>query len=108
MKTWRALSLAAMLVLSAAGCARVDPLEDMRIEAEAKARLVAEKDANLTRLGVHSVNGTVYLTGAVESADQRARADALVREVRGVRRVVDRLDVTPGASPTPSSPPASR
>jgi hyperosmotically inducible periplasmic protein len=77
------------------GCATVDPREDTRIEAEVKARLVAEKDANLTRLGVVSSNATVYLSGTVESPDQRARARTLAAGVRGVQRVVDTLEVRP-------------
>ena len=55
--------------------------------------LVAEKDANLTRLGVLSNNGTVYLSGTVESADQGAQAETLARGVRGVKRVVNTLQV---------------
>jgi hyperosmotically inducible protein len=78
-----------------ASCATVDRVEDLRIESEVKARLVAEKDANLTRLGVLSSNATVYLSGTVESAEQRAQAAALARGVRGVRRVVNTLDVGP-------------
>lgn len=81
------------LLLTVGGCATIDPLEDTRIEAEVKARLVAERDANLTRLGVVSSGGTVYLTGTVESADQKARAQTLASGVRGVRRVVNTLDV---------------
>jgi hyperosmotically inducible periplasmic protein len=84
-----------MLVLALSGCATVDPREDTRIEAEVKAQLVAEKSANLTRVGVESSNATVYLTGAVASAEQKAQAEALAKSVRGVRRVVDRLDVLP-------------
>ncbi len=56
------LSVALLLVM-APGCATVDRWTDARIEAEVKARLVAEHDANLTRLGVLSSNGTVYLSG---------------------------------------------
>ncbi len=37
---------------------RLDPWEDARIEAEVKARLVREKAANLTRLGVVSSQAT--------------------------------------------------
>ena len=88
----RALLLIMGLVL-AAGCATVDPLEDTRIEAEVKARLVAEKDANLTRLGVQSSHATVYLTGTVESPDQLQQAEAVARNVRGVKRVVNTLQV---------------
>lgn len=83
-------------LVAAGGCATVDPREDTRIEAEVKARLVAEKEANLTRLGVVSSNATVYLSGTVESPDHRARAQTLAAGVRGVKRVVNTLEVRPG------------
>jgi hyperosmotically inducible periplasmic protein len=89
----RLLLLLVGLIVVVAGCATVDPREDTRIEAEIKARLVAEKNANLTQLGVVSTNGTVYLSGTVESSDQRARAETLATGVRGVRRVVNTLEV---------------
>ena len=73
----------------------MDPREDVRIEAEVKARLVGEKTANLTRVGVLSTNGAVYLSGGVESAEARARAAALAGSVPGVARVVNTLDVRP-------------
>ena len=88
----RALVLVSV-VLALGGCATFDPLEDTRIEAEVKARLVAEKDANLTRLGVVSNQGIVYLSGPVESTGQRAQAETLARGVRGVSRVVNTLEV---------------
>jgi osmotically-inducible protein OsmY len=88
----RGLVVAGVL-LALAGCATFDPLEDTRIESEVKARLVAEKDANLTRLGVVSREGTVTLSGAVASRQQRARAEDLARGVPGVTRVVNMLDV---------------
>ena len=81
--------------LGVGGCATMDPREDVRIEAEVKARLVGEKSANLTRVGVLSTNGAVYLSGAVESAEARARAATLAGSVPGVARVVNTLDVRP-------------
>ena len=81
------------LMVAMAACATVDRTEDMRIESEVKARLVAEKDANLTRLGVLSSNATVYLSGTVESGSQRAQAESVAKGVRGVRRVVNTVDV---------------
>ena len=84
--------VSAVLVLGA--CATIDPREDTRIEAEVKARLVAEKDANLTRLGVLSNSGTVYLTGTVESSQQKAEAETLTKGVRGVKRVINNLQVS--------------
>ena len=91
----RRISAALLLVggLILTGCATFDPLEDTRIEAEVKARLVGEKSANLTRVGVESREATVRLTGTVPSEDQRARAETLTREVSGVRRVVNALGV---------------
>ena len=76
-----------------AGCATVDPWTDTRIESEVKARLVAEHDANLTRLGVVSRQQTVYLSGTVESGDQKDRAETVARGVPGVKRVVSTLEV---------------
>lgn len=93
-RLWRRIVVvAALAVAAASGCATVDPLDDTRIEAEVKARLVAEKGANLTRIGVVSSRATVYLRGAVESDDEKARAEALAKEVAGVRRVVNTLEV---------------
>lgn len=93
MLRWLRRTWLAGLVVAMAACATVDRTEDMRIESEVKARLVAEKDANLTRLGVLSSNATVYLSGTVESRSQRAQAESVAKGVRGVRRVVNTLDV---------------
>ncbi|HXH83672.1 MAG TPA: BON domain-containing protein [Candidatus Tectomicrobia bacterium] len=89
----RALVSIVSLVLAAAGCATMDPREDTRIEAEVKARLVAERQADLTRLGVVSSNGTVHLSGTVGSAEEREQAAAVARGVRGVKRVVNTVEV---------------
>ena len=48
---------------------------------------------NLTRLGVLSTRGVVYLSGRVLSDDQCARAGEITREVPGVRRVVNAVEV---------------
>ena len=92
-RVWVPLLL--VFALGVGGCATMDPQQDVRIEAEVKARLVGEKTANLTRVGVLSTNGAVYLSGAVESAEARARAATLARGVPGVARVVNTLDVRP-------------
>ncbi len=87
------LAVLIFVVATAGGCLTVDPWEDARIEAEVKAQLVAQKDANLTRLGVVSRKATVYLSGTVESADQKALAETVAKGVRGVRGVVSTLNV---------------
>ena len=90
------VALLACLALLA-GCATIDPREDTRIEAEVKARLVAEKNANLTRIGVLSTNGVVYLSGAVADTGERAQAETVAKGVSGVSRVVNTLEVRPAA-----------
>jgi len=93
MKPARILLVSLVVVAATGGCLTVDPWEDARIEAEVKARLVEQKDANLTRLGVVSRQATVYLSGAVESPEQKPLAEAVAKGVRGVRRVVNTLEV---------------
>jgi hypothetical protein len=96
-RAWRRLAALALIVLVAvvAGCASRDPWQDARIESEIKARLVDEKSANLTRLGVVSRQAVVRLTGTVSSEEQKALAERVAKSVGGVRRVVNALDVRP-------------
>jgi hyperosmotically inducible protein len=84
-----------VLVAVGSGCATRDPWQDARIESEVKARLVEEKSANLTRLGVVSRQAVVRLTGTVSSEEQKALAERVAKSVGGVRRVVNALDVRP-------------
>jgi osmotically-inducible protein OsmY len=91
MRTRLIVLIATIVVIG--GCATVDPWTDTRIESEVKARLVEERDANLTRLGVVSRKATVYLSGAVESEDQKAKAETVAKTVPGVKRVVSTLEV---------------
>ena len=74
-------------------CATIDPWTDTRIESEVKARLVAQHEANLTRLGVVSREATVYLSGTVESGEQKEKAETVARSVPGVKRLVSTLEV---------------
>ena len=88
--------LGCILMVVALGCSTVrDPWQDARIESEVKARLVEEKSANLTRLGVVSRQAVVHLTGTVSSEEQKALAERVAKSVGGVRRVVNALDVRP-------------
>jgi hyperosmotically inducible periplasmic protein len=89
----RRLVVLLVAIVTISGCATVDPWADTRIEAEVKARLVAEHDANLTRLGVVSREASVYLSGTVESDEQKAKAETVAKTVPGVKRVVSTLEV---------------
>jgi len=94
--SWRLGLAVPVLLVAISGCATFDRWEDTRIESEVKARLVAQRDANLTRLGVVSRAAAVYLSGTVESVDQKALAERLAQGVNGVKRVVNALEVQAG------------
>jgi hyperosmotically inducible periplasmic protein len=68
-------------------------VDDATITASVKAKLVADKPANLTRVDVDTNNATVYLNGVVETAEQKARAEELARQAKGVKSVVNNLQV---------------
>lgn len=93
------LAVALLVVGAAAGCRSTtgqsvgQNIDDTKITSEVKAKLVADKVSNLTRVNVTTVNGTVYLTGIVDSAEQKTRAAQLASEANGARRVVNNLQV---------------
>jgi len=97
----RRFRLAAVLfvMLTLVGCSSTtgksagDNVDDASITASVKAKLVADKPANLTRVDVDTNNATVYLNGVVESAEQKDRAEQLARQAKGVKSVVNNLQV---------------
>jgi hyperosmotically inducible protein len=68
-------------------------VDDATITASVKSRLVADKPANLVRVDVDTNNGTVYLNGTVESPEQKVRAEQLAWQAKGVKSVVNNLQV---------------
>ena len=58
-----------------------------------KAKLVADKAANFTRIDVDTTNRVVSLNGVVESSEQKSRAEQLATQVSGVRKVDNNLQV---------------
>lgn len=87
------------LCLSAAACTSMTGqtagqyVDDRTITASVKAKLVADKAANLTRVDVDTTQHVVSLNGIVESPAQKARAEELASQVSGVRRVNNNLQV---------------
>jgi hyperosmotically inducible protein len=69
-------------------------VDDAEVTAGVKAKLVADKASNLTRVNVDTTNGTVYLNGAVENGTTKARAEQLAWQAKGVKAVVNNLQVT--------------
>jgi hyperosmotically inducible periplasmic protein len=70
-------------------------IDDKTITAQVKSKLVADKASNLTRIGVTTINGVVHLDGAVDSVNNKVRAEEFARQVNGVTNVVNNIQVAP-------------
>ena len=72
-------------------------IDDTTVTAHVKSKLVADKAANLTRIGVTTVNGVVHLDGAVDGVQDKVHAEELARSVDGVTSVVNNIQVSPAS-----------
>ena len=68
-------------------------IDDGTLTSYVKTKLASDKLVTLTRVGVETNNGIVYLIGEVETAEQRSRIGSLASEVKGVKKVVNNLQV---------------
>jgi hyperosmotically inducible protein len=100
----RAISHVAVLVLFvflAAACQSMtgetagENVDDASITSAVKAKLAGERMGTLTQIGVETTRSTVHLTGVVPTADDKQRAGEIARNVKGVKDVVNNLQVRP-------------
>jgi len=70
-----------------------ESIDDSYITSSVKTQLASDKLVTLTRVEVETNNGIVYLTGQVETAEQRSHIGSLASQVKGVRQVVNNLQV---------------
>jgi|SRR6266498_1252638 osmotically-inducible protein OsmY len=68
-------------------------IDDTTITTTVKTKLAGEKGITLTRVQVDTNRGVVQLTGVVDSASDRSRAEQITRGVGGVKSVVNNLQV---------------
>jgi hypothetical protein len=68
-------------------------LDDGVLTTSVKSSLASEKLGTLTRVGVETDNAIVHLTGEVETAEEKARIGSIASRVKGVKRVVNNLQV---------------
>jgi len=68
-------------------------IDDTTITTTVKTKLAAEKGITLTRVQVDTNRGVVQLTGVVDSAADRSKAEQVARGVGGVKSVVNNLQV---------------
>jgi hyperosmotically inducible periplasmic protein len=95
----RSLALVVVLTMALGACESMTGnsagtnLDDATITASVKTKLVADKASNLTRVDVDTNRGTVYLNGTVESPELKTRAEQLAWQAKGVKSVVNNLQV---------------
>lgn len=98
----KALTVTVLACALLAGCRTnetpKEQVNDLEITAKVKSKLATEVGAStVADISVNSTNGVVTLSGQVDSAGNRSKAEAAAKSVPNVVRVVDSLQVA--ASP---------
>ena len=103
--TAAALVAALMAAAVVSGCSSTptqqpagEAVDDGVVTAKVRAALVADPVTKAHQINVETFKGTVQLSGFVESDEARSRALQLARNVDGVRKVKDAMEVRKGES----------
>lgn len=101
-RTTLVAAITAVALLGASGCAVTRGQEtvgayvdDASITTAIKARFVDNKDVDAASIHVETLNGTVMLSGFAKSATERATAERIARDVKGVKSVKNEIAVRP-------------
>ena len=70
-------------------------IDDTAITAKVKGAFVQDKVVKAMDVKVETYNGSVQLSGFVESSEQRSRAEQIARGINGVREVTNNIQVNP-------------
>jgi hyperosmotically inducible periplasmic protein len=68
-------------------------VSDASISTAVQTKLTTDRMSNFTRVDVDTERGVVNLSGVVQSSEQKSRASELARQVDGVKRVNNNLQV---------------
>ena len=77
-----------------AGSEATEFVSDAALTAKIKSKMGLDDHLEAGNIHVSTSNGVVTLTGTVRSSAERTRAEALARDTKGVKSVVDRLVVS--------------
>ncbi|HEY1337590.1 MAG TPA: BON domain-containing protein [Bryobacteraceae bacterium] len=97
------------VALLLAGCRTNESPEaqvnDIEITAQVKSKLVSDLGlSTVPNIAVNSTNGIVTLSGQVDSAALRTKAENIAKSVPKVSKVVDNLQIAATPPPAPASP----
>lgn len=95
-------ALAAVALLATAGCAVTRGQEsvgayvdDATITTQIKGRFVESKAVAASSISVETLNGTVMLSGFAKDATEKSTAEAIARQVNGVKAVKNEIAIRP-------------
>jgi hypothetical protein len=78
-------------------------IDNKTTTATVKTQLAAERLQNLGWVDVDTNAGTVYLSGTASTQAQKQRAEEIARNVDGVKKVVNNIQVKPAAATSSTS-----
>jgi hyperosmotically inducible periplasmic protein len=70
-------------------------VDDATITTQVKAKFVEDKTVDAGAIKVETLNGTVSLSGFAKSNAEKAQAENIARNTKGVRQVLNHLTVRP-------------
>lgn len=91
MLAWSCISLAACQSMT--GKTVEQTMGDATISTRVQGKLTGDKVSNFSHIDVDTDRSVVTLTGVVHTTEDKARAEALAREVSGVVRVNNNLQI---------------
>jgi hyperosmotically inducible periplasmic protein len=95
----RALAIVAVIGFASVGCETTtgktagETVSDASISTTVQGKLTGDRMANFSRIDVDTERGVVNLSGVVENAEQKTRAAEIARQVNGVKRVNNNLQI---------------
>ena len=101
-RTTLAAAIAAVVLLTASGCAVTRGQEtvgayvdDTAITTAIKSHYVENRDVDATSIKVETLKGTVMLSGFAKSALERSTAESVAMKVKGVKSVRNEIAIRP-------------
>jgi hyperosmotically inducible protein len=105
------LALPLSVVIGTTGCAgdqyhrsTGEYVDDKSISTKVKSDLIGAKYIRSNEISVTTYDGRVQLSGFVDSADQKARAEEIARNVRGVQGIKNDLMIRGAAANANGAP----
>jgi osmotically-inducible protein OsmY len=97
-----AMTAVALVAVTATGCAVKrdqstvgEYVDDTQITASVKSKFIGSKEVAASSIQVETLNGTVQLAGFAKTADEKAAAERIARETKGVKSVKNDIIVRP-------------